>query len=377
MNLHDLQRHWHAFGEQDPLWAILTDPARKGGRWDVDEFFATGRAEIDALMAVAEGFGLPRERRRALDFGCGVGRLTQALATRVDDVLGLDVAPSMIERARAFNRRGDRVRYAVQPGPPLAGIASRSIDLVYTGRVLQHIAPEYTRAYIAELARIVAPGGFLSFDVPGRWLDAPAMPPGAMPPGAYRAALTARRHEDAPAGRVAVDVTVTNLGNAPWPAGTPLNVGNHWLTGDGAVVVPDDVRVAVPLPLAPGASTHVTLATAWPADPAATVLELDVVHEGIAWFAWHGSPTVRLPRGAGAASANEASDAPVQDRQDRAVPASTPAFEPVMEMHAVPRGVVESILRDAGVRLLQVRPETHCGPHWEAWRYDVTADTAR
>ncbi|MEZ5418663.1 MAG: class I SAM-dependent methyltransferase [Vicinamibacterales bacterium] len=318
MDLSELQRHWHAFGEQDPLWAILTDPARKGGRWSADDFFATGTAEIDALLAVARGFGLPRERRRALDFGCGVGRLTQALAAHVDHVRGLDVAPSMIARAAAYNRHGARVEYAVQAAPPFTGVPSRSIDLVYTGRVLQHIAPEYSRQYIAELARVLAPGGFLSFDVPGRWLDAPAMPPGAMPPGAYRARLDARRRPGPP-DRIAVDVAVTNTGDSAWPAGTDLNIGNHWLTASGATVVADDRRAAVPLPLAPGASAVVEFSTALPENPDAAVLEFDVVHEGVAWFAWHGSPTVRLVcRGT---SAGESPEMP----SGEAVPAPAPA----------------------------------------------------
>ncbi len=48
-----------------------------------------------------------------------------------------------------------------------------------------------------------------------------------------------------------------------------------------------------------------------------------------------------------------------------------------MEMHAVPRADVEALLSAAGVRLLRVRPEAHCGPRWEAFRYDVTADAGR
>jgi cyclopropane fatty-acyl-phospholipid synthase-like methyltransferase len=58
--------------------------ARKGRRWTTEEFFATGVTEIAALMAEARGFGLPASRRRALDFGCGLGRLTQALADHCD-----------------------------------------------------------------------------------------------------------------------------------------------------------------------------------------------------------------------------------------------------------------------------------------------------
>ena len=51
-----------------------------------------------------------------------------------------------------------------------------------------------------------------------------------------------------------------------------------------------------------------------------------------------------------------------------------PGFEPVMEMHAVPREDVEALLHAGGVRLVRVRREQHCGPRWEAFRYDVTAD---
>ncbi len=50
-------------------------------------------------------------KRRALDFGCGVGRLTQALARHFNIVDGVDIAPSMIELANQFNRSGGRCRY--------------------------------------------------------------------------------------------------------------------------------------------------------------------------------------------------------------------------------------------------------------------------
>ncbi|MGD9904626.1 MAG: class I SAM-dependent methyltransferase [Vicinamibacterales bacterium] len=362
MNLDDLQRHWDAFGRTDPLWAILTDPARKGGRWTPAEFFATGVAEVAALLGEARRFALPERRRRGLDFGCGVGRLTQALAEHVDEAIGLDVAPSMIAHARAANRHGTRVRYQVQAGPPLTAIADRSIDVVLTGRVLQHIAPDYARVYVTELARVLAPGGFLSFDLPSRPLEAPPLPSGAMPAGAYLAELTARWLLQ---GRGVVEVAVTNRGAWPWPAGLPLNVGNHWRAADGAMLVVDDQRAPVPLPLAPAATAVVELSVAWPPPAGATVLEVDVVHEGVTWFADLGSPAARV----------EVAGTPGPSAPAR--PTAPAGFEPVMEMHAVPRPEVEALLAAAGVRLLQVRAETHCGPRWEAWRYDVTADGRR
>ena len=39
MDLKELQKHWHQFGKQDPMWAILTWPDKKGNKWSVDEFF--------------------------------------------------------------------------------------------------------------------------------------------------------------------------------------------------------------------------------------------------------------------------------------------------------------------------------------------------
>jgi SAM-dependent methyltransferase len=350
------------------MWAILTDPARKGGRWTAEEFFATGVTEIAALMSEARAFGLPARRHRALDFGCGLGRLTQALAAHCDQVVGLDVAPSMIAQAARFNRHGARVQYHVQAAPPFHTIASRSVDVVYTGRVLQHIAPVYASDYIRELARVLAPAGFLSFDAPSRWLDAPMLPAGALPVGAYRARVTATPRPDGDAARVVMDVVVTNTGTDTWPDGTPLNIGNHWLARDGAVLVADDRRVAVPLPLGPGASARVSFEAPRADTPGADVLELDLVHEGVAWFAWHGSPTARVDVGAAV---------PGESAPRTPTASTAPAFEPVMEMHAIPRADVEALLTAAGVRLLRVRPEAHCGPRWEAFRYDVTADAGR
>jgi hypothetical protein len=109
------------------------------------------------------------------------------------------------------------------------------------------------------------------------------------------------------------------------------------------------------------------------------VIELDVVHEGVAWFAWMGSPTVRLDVGAAPASGSDPVRAAAPQPPQPSLVADPPrpadgGFEPVMEMHAVPRPHVEALLQTAGVRLLRVRQEHHCGPRWEAFRYDVTAD---
>ena len=76
------------------------------------------------MLGEVEASGLRVPHHQALDFGCGVGRLTQALAEHFERVAGVDIAASMIARARQENRHGDRVRYVVNERSDLAGLGS-------------------------------------------------------------------------------------------------------------------------------------------------------------------------------------------------------------------------------------------------------------
>src|SRR5687767_3416731 len=94
---------WEDLGKLDPLWAILSDSAHQFSGWKVDEFFATGEEEIGGVLDAAARYSLPAHTRKALDFGCGVGRLTRALAIRFDHAVGVDISQPMIDRAREYN----------------------------------------------------------------------------------------------------------------------------------------------------------------------------------------------------------------------------------------------------------------------------------
>ncbi len=166
MSVRQMRRHWDALARQDPLWAVLTDPEKKENRWRLDEFFETGRREVAALMEHLSGMELGLRRGRALDFGCGVGRLTQALADHFDQVVGVDISPAMVERAEALNRRGDRCNYRVNSSDDLSGHEDGSFDFVCSLITLQHIEPVFTLRYLREFVRVLAPGGILVFQLP-------------------------------------------------------------------------------------------------------------------------------------------------------------------------------------------------------------------
>ena len=165
MSLDFVRRTYESLGRDDPLWAILTDHGKRHNRWDPEAFFQTGREEVEDALAFLRSLGEPLATGRALDFGCGVGRLTQALAEHFDEVVGVDISSSMIEGARRFNRFGTRVRYRVNTRPDLGLLETDRFDFVYSSITLQHVAPRYGRRYIAEFFRVLRPGGIALFQM--------------------------------------------------------------------------------------------------------------------------------------------------------------------------------------------------------------------
>jgi len=183
MDLRRFDAYWNALGRRDPFSAILLPGARAAG-WDADEFFATGVAEIDAVLTKAGDLGLSVPRRRALDFGCGVGRLTQAMARHFDRADGVDVSPSMLDLARQHNQHGERCVYHENGRPNLSLFEDGSFTFAYSVLVLQHMEPRYSHTYIRELLRVLAPGGLLVFQVPSRSMPLAGADDAA--PGAHR-----------------------------------------------------------------------------------------------------------------------------------------------------------------------------------------------
>jgi ubiquinone/menaquinone biosynthesis C-methylase UbiE len=161
-----LSRHWHRLGDTDPLWAVYVAPDTKNEQWDLPAFLRTGRDEVDRVLA-----GLPRQpagHRLALDFGCGVGRLSQALAEHFDQVIGVDVSAPMLRRAAelaADSPVRDRLEFRLNDRPDLALLADASVDLVYSSLVLQHLPRSLAAGYLGEFVRVLRPGGLVVVQV--------------------------------------------------------------------------------------------------------------------------------------------------------------------------------------------------------------------
>ena len=132
-------RDWNTLGETQPYFAVLTEDRflrEQMSDADREAFFASGEADIAQIFDLIDF-----APKSALDFGCGVGRLTRALAKRVDRVAGVDAAESMLRIAR---ENVPDVSFSTT-------IPNERFDLIVSLIVFQHIPVKRGEALLDEL----------------------------------------------------------------------------------------------------------------------------------------------------------------------------------------------------------------------------------
>jgi SAM-dependent methyltransferase len=156
--IRDTDADWRQLGATQPYWGVITQPDYRTENLTpatLEAFYASGRGDIEGLVGKLEQVTGSRPRGRALDFGCGAGRLTEAMCAYAGDVTGYDVSPGMLEKARA---RGGRAAYTKElPAGPF--------DWINSFIVFQHIPPERGLGLMGDLFRRLAPGGHISLQV--------------------------------------------------------------------------------------------------------------------------------------------------------------------------------------------------------------------
>jgi SAM-dependent methyltransferase len=165
----DTDNDWKLVAERDPFWGVLSED---GFRRDAMDAAAHARFMQTGEEYVANHFGLVRHHldpdfkpRRALDVGCGVGRLLLPMARRVDEAVGVDIAPAMLElAARHADQAGVRNAELLPSDDSLSRVKGQ-FDFVNCYIVLQHIPPERGYRLIQSMLSRLAVGGVGSLQV--------------------------------------------------------------------------------------------------------------------------------------------------------------------------------------------------------------------
>lgn len=160
---------WRAFGQTEPHWSVLTnDDFRQDNlAANIDRFYASGHDDVDTHLNILRRAGLPVAFGRAMDFGCGVGRLTLALGRYARQVVGVDISPPHLKLAaeRASDVGAANVAFeAIDSVDDLDRY--RGLDFVFSRIVLQHNPPPIMAAIYAKLLAALAPGGTAIVQMP-------------------------------------------------------------------------------------------------------------------------------------------------------------------------------------------------------------------
>lgn len=188
----DTDRQWEHWGEHDPYFAVATKEENRRANLDSEQlgtFFESGREHvlevldtIERHVCAAEGmadrvqFAAPEaqdqwsaERARciggrlsvgkALDYGCGVGRVLVWLAEVADEAVGADVADSMLAEAAANCGQRELTNVRLVKVDDRLSAIDETFDLIHSCYVFQHIPPRRGYAIFSRLLDRLASGG--------------------------------------------------------------------------------------------------------------------------------------------------------------------------------------------------------------------------
>jgi SAM-dependent methyltransferase len=134
-----------------------------GGRdQDEAEFLATAADVLRSLEAQLKRLpaGANRRARRALEIGCGPGRLMKPMSRHFGEIHGVDVSDEMIRLARERLADIPHAHFHATNGASLGQFADDSFEFVYSYAVFQHIpSRDVVLEYMREIARVLKPGG--------------------------------------------------------------------------------------------------------------------------------------------------------------------------------------------------------------------------
>jgi 2-polyprenyl-6-hydroxyphenyl methylase/3-demethylubiquinone-9 3-methyltransferase len=179
----------------------------------------------------------PLEGQRVLDVGCGGGILSDSMARKGADVLGIDLATKALRVARlhALEAQTPRIQYREISAEALADEVPASFDTVTCMEMLEHVPDP--QSVVSACVRLVKPGGWVFFSTINRNPKAFALAiVGAeyllkmLPRGTHEYAKFIQPSELAAACRHAgLDVLHTR--------GMQYNpvTGRYWLSGDTSV----------------------------------------------------------------------------------------------------------------------------------------------
>jgi SAM-dependent methyltransferase len=162
-----------------PELARVVAHAAWQGVWVSNEFASIVDSERVRMVVAdaARGVGWSDERpfldvlfplltpaTRALELGCGAGRISRHVAPRVAELVCTDVSRLMVAEAAENLAHHPNVRFQTTDGYTLARFNDTAFDVVFAQGVLTYLDPNPLLAVLAEVRRVLRPEGTCVFN---------------------------------------------------------------------------------------------------------------------------------------------------------------------------------------------------------------------
>lgn len=163
---------WRGLGETNALWSVITDDSLRADRnltpAQVNAFYKGGRGDIDYIRAFVRRAGHQMsDFAVAVEYGCGVGRVTHWLAKEFAHIHAYDISTSHLDAARGYLDRkgiGNVTFHLVEKRNDLASLTD--FDFFVSMIVLQHNPPPVIMDILERAFRGLNVNGLAVFQVP-------------------------------------------------------------------------------------------------------------------------------------------------------------------------------------------------------------------
>ncbi len=160
-----MRAEWNERAQEDAHYYVAF------GRRDQDdeEFYATAKALVGELAAELKRLpAADSGPRRALEIGCGPGRLLRPMSRYFAEIHGVDVSDAMVTLAKEKLRDVPHAFPHAIGGSDLRLFPDAYFDFVYSYAVFQHIpSGEVVFSYLRETVRVLKPGGVARLQLNG------------------------------------------------------------------------------------------------------------------------------------------------------------------------------------------------------------------
>ncbi len=161
---------WEQKARENPLYGVMSheefiesgaDPTAK----ELDTFYARGSEMVSVWISPWLTETRTTNDMRILEFGCGMGRLTNAMAKihPPENVYGIDISGTMI--SHAIKNTLDACQYSVIEESGSFPYEDNQFDRIYSYAVFQHISEKrVVESSIREIGRILKPNGHVKLN---------------------------------------------------------------------------------------------------------------------------------------------------------------------------------------------------------------------